>query len=392
MSGVVFEPEPPLVDGRAADECRAVVIIPARNEEEHLPSALDALAVQVDLDGVLLPAVSMEALILLNNCTDASSQSVRQWKAQHPDFVLHVIERTLPREMAHVGTARRLLMDTAWSRLRDRDEAISVMLSTDADTLVAPDWVAQNLRAIAQGADAVGGVICLMDGDLEFLPTGARDAYLRDRHYQRLVAELEHWLDPQDGDPWPRHLEHFGASLACTPDIYARAGGLPPVKPLEDVAFVNALRLVGAKLRHDPAVMVSTSARLDGRAEVGLSGQLRLWQEMSEANQPQLVRSCEWLTHRFTHLGHLRKVSLSSGGQALSDLPADWQPAALAAQSRGFRSEEFLREIDAEQLLDESFQGEADEAILLTIEKLEEALHKARASNAAMAIYSAFEA
>ena len=48
------------------------------------------------------------------------------------------------------------------------------------------------------------------------------------------------WYFPLDGgrsalldsvfhDPWPRHYQHFGASLAVTADAYRRAGGLPPV-------------------------------------------------------------------------------------------------------------------------------------------------------------------
>jgi hypothetical protein len=238
--------------------------------------------------------------------------------------------------------------------------------------------VAQNLRAIGAGADAVGGVILLMDGDLESLPAGARDAYLRDRQYQRLIAELEHWLDPQEGDPWPRHLEHFGASLACTPQIYAKAGGLPPVMPLEDVAFVDALRRVGARLRHDPAVIVRTSARLDGRAEVGLSGQLRIWQERSESGEPHLIRSCDWLVHRFECLGRLRRLCLTEDTAALAALPASWHSRLISARGKGLAVGEFLRTIDSEQLIDETFRGEVDALITSTIKDLEMALKRVR--------------
>ena len=118
------------------------------------------------------------------------------------------LERMLAPEDAHVGTARRWLMDTAWRRLEG--VAGGVILSTDADTLVAPDWVARNLAALDAGADAVGGAIGLRAGEIEAMEAGARRAYVRDRRYQALVARLEDKLDPQPGDPWPRHLEHFG--------------------------------------------------------------------------------------------------------------------------------------------------------------------------------------
>ena len=101
---------------------------------------------------------------------------------------------------------------------------------------------------------------------------GVREAYRNDRRYQYLIAEMEDWFDPQVGDPWPRHLEHFGASLACTPEVYARAGGMPRLAELEDVAFVDRLRQVDARVRHEPRVVVYTSARLDGRIATGPFG------------------------------------------------------------------------------------------------------------------------
>ena len=108
------------------------------------------------------------------------------------------------------------------------------------------------------------------------------------------------------GDAWPRHLEHFGASLACTPEIYARAGGMPAVAALEDVAFVDRLRRVDARLRHEPGVIVYTSARLDGRIATGLAGQLRCWQQMHTRGKDHVVLSAAYLHHRFDVLQRLR--------------------------------------------------------------------------------------
>ncbi len=312
---------------------------------------------QVDLDGSPLPQELFEVLLLLNNCTDASSSVVHRWKTNHPNCRLHVIERTLPDEIAHVGTARQMLMDTAWHRLRSGPQKCRAILSTDADTVVAHGWIAQNLRALTDGADAVGGIVCLKHSDLKSLPNGARTAYLRDCRYQQLVAELEDRLDPQDGDPWPRHLEHFGASLACTPEIYARAGGMRPVRPLEDVAFVDALRRVDARLRHDPAVLVYTSARLDGRAEIGLSGQLRLWQEASELRQEHLVDSCEWLMHRFSTLRRLRTLCEAPSPRRLKKFPSNWHGRLAKACSLHRTGAQFLMEIDCDRLIEETFCG-----------------------------------
>ena len=373
-----FRASPALVDGAAHRRCRAIVILPARNEEFTLLTALDALAAQVDELGAPLPSECFEILLLLNNCTDNSAGVARSWQAQHPRAPLHIIEKTLPPKAAHVGTARRLLMDTAWRRLEQSFERPAGILSTDADTIVAPDWITQILCALARGADAVGGSIRLKDGDLKSLPAGARRAYLRDRRYQRLVAELEYWLDPQPCDPWPRHLEHFGASLACTPEIYSRAGGMPPVKPLEDVAFVDALRRVGARLRHEPSVVVHTSGRLDGRAEVGLSGQLRIWQQMSDAQLEHRVFSAAWLAHRFRTLRLLRELCAQRKLPSLVNYPQTWRERLKKVHRQHLPAARFLGELDCDRLIEETFRGEREGPIVHVNRNLAHALTRCR--------------
>ena len=351
-SELSFRAWEPLIAGSAENGCRAVVIVPARDEEGSVAAALDALAGQMDLLGRPLARESYEVLLLLNNCTDRSPDVAAVWKAAHPEVRLHVAERTLEEHAAFVGTARRMLMDTAWWRLQGA-EGVCGILSTDADTTVAGDWVARNLAALEAGADAVGGAIGLKKGELEGLPAGARRAYLRDRRYQRLVAELEHLLDPQENDPWPRHLEHFGASLACTPEVYARAGGMPAVRPLEDVRFVQALRAVGARLRHCPAVRVYTSARVMGRVKVGLSGQLKIWQEMSERGDAHTVPSAAWHRHRFQTIRGLREVC--AGRTGVQGYPMAWRGRLRAAVGLGVA--DFLREVDGEELVEQTFRG-----------------------------------
>ena len=370
-----FTPWPALFKGKALPGCRASVIVPARNEESSLALTLDVLAHQTDEQGSPLPANLFEIILLLNNCTDDSAKIARQWKNSHPHINLHLAERTLPPDVAHVGTARRMLMDTAWKRLKDNPHVCGI-LSTDSDTIVSHHWITRNLKALDAGADAVGGVICLKQGELETLPPGARQAYLLDREYQGLVARLEDLLDPQPGDPWPRHLEHFGASLACTPAAYAAVGGMPPVKPLEDVAFVNALRLGGCRLRHDPSVVVYTSSRFDGRAEIGLSFQLREWQRGHDEHIEHSVESASWLTHRFKTLAHLRQSYLSGQSSSLTNLPANLNTRLQRARSSSDSEARFLQAIDCDQIIESTYRGARHQQI----QRVNRALKKAIAT------------
>lgn len=273
-----------------APELRASIIIPAKDEADTLPAALHALAMQVDGQGRVLPSRSVEVLVLANNCQDATAQIARNFAAHHPDLVVHVAEITLPASEAHVGRARRLLMDDACRRLELVGHPGAFIASTDADTQVAPDWLAATAAELAAGADAVGGRI-LMTGANPACPV--RRCQLRDATYQLLRTQLETQLDPVAHDPWPRHHQHFGASLAVTAAAYRLVGGLPVVPHLEDEALYQLLLLYDLRVRHSPAVRVFTSGRQQGRVEVGLSWQLREWASLGQ-QEPLVPHPAAW--------------------------------------------------------------------------------------------------
>ena len=231
-----------------------------------------------------------EVIVLANNCRDGSAELARRFGARTPGLTLHVAEVDLPPARAHVGTARRLLMDEACRRLISLGRPRGVIASTDGDTRVGPGWLAATWDEVARGADAVGGDIRTDRAGRASLGLRARRAYLADVAYRRLLAELEARLDPDPADPWPRHHHHTGASLAVTAEAYRLAGGLPALRTAEDVALVDALRRRGLKVRHSPMVRVVTSARRFGRADGGMADTLRGW---SEAGGLPRVESAE---------------------------------------------------------------------------------------------------
>ena len=254
---------------------RAVVVMPVRNEAEGIVDALAALASQVDSVGRPLPPGAFEVLVLANNCDDDTALRAHRFADAHVGLGLHVLQTTLPQELANVGYVRRQLFEAACRRLESAGSARGFVASTDGDTRVAPDWLQANLEAIDAGADAVGGRI-LTDDRARPSPTALRLQRL-DMSHALLRSRLASLIDPDSHDPWPRHHQHFGASLAVTAQACRAVGGVPKVPYLEDMALVRALQRADSKLRHAPTVRVTTSSRLDGRAEVGLAWQLRQW-------------------------------------------------------------------------------------------------------------------
>ena len=283
-----FEFRPP------AAELKLCVIVPAKNEASGINDTLTALYHQVDPQGLPIRRQYYEVLVFANNCTDATAQIAQQFAVDHPDGAFHVFEDSLPPDQAHIGYVRRVLMDEAYHRLCTVHRPRGIIASTDGDTTVGPTWVYHTIQAIEQGADVVGGRIVA-----EPQPTG-RYYHLQDVSYRYLQAQVESIIDPDSADPWPRHFQNFGPSLAVTAELYARAGRLPIVPALEDVRFYEALQRCDARIRHCPRVQVLTSARTQGRVAFGFSVQLQQWEQMRQRGTSFTVPEANYWIFRFT--------------------------------------------------------------------------------------------
>ena len=61
-------------------------------------------------------------------------------------------------------------MDVACARLESVGRVDGLLATTDADSVVAPDWIARQLEAIGAGAEAIGGEILLDPAEAACLP------------------------------------------------------------------------------------------------------------------------------------------------------------------------------------------------------------------------------
>lgn len=255
---------------------RAIVALPARDEGERIEACIAALLAQTaplsrddrPLFGVVLVA---------NNCRDGTAARVRAMLAG--SGVPHrVHEIGLPPERANAGFARGLALDVASLWLK-RAGAEGALLTTDADTRVGPDWIRRNLQGLAAGCGAVAGRFEFDPLEEAVLPAALRQRRRIESAYEAALLALSARLDPVPHDPWPNHGTASGASFALTTVAYRSIGGQPDVKVGEDRALAMALARRDIPIRHDPAIVVTTSARLDGRAEGGCAATLRRWCE-----------------------------------------------------------------------------------------------------------------
>ena len=264
---LVLVPPPPTGPG-------FVVAIPVRDEEERLPACLRALAGQRDRFGHAIPPALVRVVVFANNCADRSASLARKLGA---GLSLHirVVEDRLPPATAHAGNARRAVMDLAEAWLVEAGESDGVILATDADSQVAPNWIAENLAAFEAGAEVVLGCIDL-DEEGARLPEALHRRGELEGTYERLLTELSWLLDPLGHDPWPHHATISGASLGVTRTAYCRVGRLPRVPVGEDKALIALLSRHDARIRHCPTAHVITSGRTHGRAPGGVADALAI--------------------------------------------------------------------------------------------------------------------
>ena len=291
---------------------RTVVAIPARDEADRIEACLYALARQTrHADAVLL---------LANNCIDGTS-AVAQALSPRLPYPLHIRAHTFSALAASAGHARRLAMTYA-AELAGHD---GILLTTDADTVVAPDWIERNLLALAAGADLVCGRVTVDPTEAALIPTHLHADDALECELIRLQDQLAARLDPDPADPWPRHAESAGASLAVTVSAFERAGGIPAIASGEDRAFVQALARIDARIRHDPTIAVTVSGRIHGRAPGGMADAIR----RRMCRQDEFTDAClEPAVDAYRRIDFRRRVRLAWRAQRAGRIT----PVELAAE------------------------------------------------------------
>ncbi len=227
------------------------VAVPARNEAEHLPHLLQALADQVN-------APPFTLCLFLDACTDGGADLVAAMAGGLP---YQVVVESDGNGAPNAGLARRRA-----AALAEKAAPGAVLMTTDADGQPAEDWIAANLAGLTR-ADIVAGRVTRGSG-----PSSPMQDRIED-YYERLHL-LRRTIDPVAWEDASTHHWVSGASLAMHASTYHALGGFTPVAHGEDAALGDAAARAGYRLRRDAHVVVRTSARRYGRAMEGLAAAL----------------------------------------------------------------------------------------------------------------------
>jgi len=215
------------------------IVVPAHDEQHLLPGCLAALRAATRHPAVRhLP---LHVITVLDACGDDSG-----------DVATGALEVT-----AHnVGVARAAGFNAVLAREAGRPPGDLWLATTDADSTVPGDWLAEQLRLAALGAEVVAGTVQVHDWSQQ--PAAVRDLFMRTY-----------------GVPGQQHPHVHGANLGMRAAAYLDAGGVPPLALAEDQALVDTLRLHARRLVATGRIPVTTSARRESRTSGGFADHLR---------------------------------------------------------------------------------------------------------------------
>ena len=215
------------------------VVIPVHNEEDYLHACLASVQLAIAHPG--LPDEEVRVLAVLDACSDGSGGIAQGMNIEFLSINSHNVG--LARA---AGAAALMRAGARW------------LAFTDADSVVAPAWLATQLAlAVQDQADAVCGTVAVDDWSAH----GERASFLR-RHFQATYVDQD------------QHRHIHGANLGVSTAAYRLAGGFAALACGEDVALVQALLACGVRISWSAAPRVTTSSRIASHARGGFGDTL----------------------------------------------------------------------------------------------------------------------
>lgn len=215
------------------------IVVPAHDEQALLPGCLQALRAAARHPA--LRGLPVHVVPVLDACSDDSGS---------------VAPGAIEIRARNVGAARAAGFAAVLAAEAGRPPEELWLATTDADSRVPVDWLVEQLRLAAAGADAVAGTIRVAD-------------------WSQQPAATRHRFAAGYGTPREGHVHAHGANLGLTAAAYQGAGGMPALPLAEDQALVDALHASGRRLVATGRIPVLTSARRESRTAGGFADHLR---------------------------------------------------------------------------------------------------------------------
>ena len=221
-----------MINSSKVEDVKIAIVIPAHNEASTIINCLAAVQLAIEQ---LPSTIIAHPLVVLDSCIDDTLALV---KATGIDYIC--CEYQCVGQARDIGIRQAIAHGATW------------LVCTDADSIVASDWLVQQVTHIAQQTtDMICGVVSI--DSWEHLTRQTQEAYLA--HYQDVMGH--------------RHIH--GANLSFSTEAYLAVGGFKPLPCHEDVELVKSFETQNYRITWSNKVRVTTSSRLQARAKEGFA-------------------------------------------------------------------------------------------------------------------------
>ena len=208
------------------------IVIPAHNEAMTIAKCLASVQSAIKQ----LPSmIKAYPLVVLDSCIDETQEIV---KAAGIDYLF--CDYQCVGQVRDIGIRHAIANGATW------------LACTDADSVVAVDWLVQQIEHIShQSTDVICGVVEV--DSWTHLKAQTRESYID--HYQDKMG----------------HPHIHGANLSFTSDAYMAVGGFAHIPCHEDVDLVGKFEAQSYAITWSNRVRITTSSRLQARASEGFA-------------------------------------------------------------------------------------------------------------------------
>lgn len=257
-----------------------IIVIPCLREQE-LSKTLNSLN-QCDL-----PDCMVEVILLINQSEVADEETNRlntqtkaeadEWIAENPKSGIRfyaVGPITLKKKWAGAGLARKKGMDEAIRRFNLTDNKNGILVSLDADTLVARNYLVEIEKHFKEHPKQVGATLAFEH----------QKQQLDEKHCEGIELYelyLDYYKRALHYSGYPYSLFTIGSAFAVKAEAYVKRGGMNRRRAGEDFYFLQNLVQIG-RVGEITSTKVYPSARLSNRVPFGTGPILQKWMKGEE--------------------------------------------------------------------------------------------------------------
>jgi len=231
-----------LIKQKPAENLQISVVIPVYNEPEVIKTLQSLLrnsfaGFNAEIIFVINSAINEEEKILLQNKKSKTELKAEFEKNNNSNLKMFILEFSdLPTKTAGVGLARKIGMDEALRRFNSINSPESIIVSLDADTLVAENYLQAIFNFYSENPKICGA-------NIKFEHPTEGNVFNKDIYKAIIIYEtyLHYYVQALRYANFPHSYHTIGSAFCVRANSYAKQGGMVVNKSGEDGVAIKQI-------------------------------------------------------------------------------------------------------------------------------------------------------